>query len=103
MTNIRVFECCQCERQFAQKKWVCPNCKNAEFKLTEVNGKGKVFSSTRIHVTSQEFAHLTPYTVALVELPNGMRVTGRISEPVEINDEVTCISNEENTYVFSKN
>jgi uncharacterized protein len=102
MTNVQVYECCRCEKQSVQKKWVCPSCKNTEFQLKEVKGEGKVFSFTRIHISSQEFAHLTPYTVALIELSNGLRVTGRSSESLEINDEVTCISNEDNTYVFAK-
>lgn len=102
MVNVQVYECGQCEKQFVQKKWVCPNCKHTAFQLKEVNGKGKVFSFTKIHVTSQEFAHLTPYTVALIELENGLRVTGRLSESVEINDDVVCVSNKENTYIFGK-
>lgn len=72
--------------------------------MVNISGEGKVFSLTRIHVTSEEFSHLTPYTVVLVELSNGLKVTGRIegSDKVEINDAVTCISNDENSYLFQK-
>ncbi len=102
MANVQVYECNQCEKQYVQKKWVCPNCQHTEFQSKEVTGAGKVYSFTKIHVTSQEFAHITPYTVALIELENGLRVTGRLSETIEINDDVTCVSNEENTYIFVK-
>lgn len=99
---VQVYECTQCEKKFAQQKWICPKCKNTEFHIKEVRGEGKVFSFTTIHVSSQEFSHLTPYSVALVDLQDGVRLTGRIMEKVEINDKVKCISNEDNTFVFEK-
>lgn len=103
MTNVLVHECGQCGKKFIQRKWVCPVCKHTEFHQKDINGEGKVFSFTRIHISSSEFAHLTPYTVALIDLEDGVRVTGRLKEEVEINDSVTCIANDENAYVFSKN
>ncbi|MDZ5471357.1 OB-fold domain-containing protein [Bacillus sp. 31A1R] len=102
MAHIPVHECAQCQKKYVQRKWVCSNCKSTEFHLTEVPGEGTVFTHTTIHVSSSEFAHLAPYTVALVELADGLRVTGRVTGKVEINDQVTCVSNEENLYVFDR-
>nr|WP_263327751.1 OB-fold domain-containing protein [Neobacillus sp. Marseille-Q6967] len=102
MTNVNVYECAQCQKKFIQRKWVCPDCQHTEFDQKEINGEGKVFSFTRIHISSSEFAHLTPYTVALIDLEDGVRVTARLKEEVGINDRVKCISNQENAYVFSK-
>lgn len=100
MAYIQVFECTQCKKHFAQRKWICPQCKNTDFDLKEVEGRGQVFSHTRIHISSKEFSHLTPYTVALIELSNGLRVTGRLEEEVNINEQVKCVANENNMYVF---
>jgi uncharacterized protein len=102
MTTIQVYHCNHCEQKFVQRKWICPNCKNTEFHLAEVNGKGTVFSHTTIHVSSEEFSDLTPYTIALVDFEEGFRVTGRVSEKVEINDEVRCVSYEDQVYSFVK-
>ncbi|WP_458411773.1 Zn-ribbon domain-containing OB-fold protein [Schinkia sp. CFF1] len=102
MATVQVYECTKCAKKFVQRKWICPTCKNTEFQIKEISGEGKIFSFTTIHVSSQEFSHLTPYTVALIELQEGVRLTGRITEKVEINDKVTCISNEDNTYIFGK-
>lgn len=102
MINVIVHECAQCGKKFIQRKWVCPDCKHTEFDKKEINGEGNVFSFTRIHISSSEFAHLTPYTVALIDLEDGVRVTARLKEEVDINERVKCISNHENAYVFSK-
>ncbi|MBU8878729.1 OB-fold domain-containing protein [Bacillus sp. FJAT-29790] len=102
MTEIQVYECAQCEKKFVQRKWICPNCQHTEFQLKKIKGEGKVFSHTTIHVSSNEFSHLTPYTIALIELQEGLRLTGRVTERVDIDEEVACISKQENTYVFAK-
>lgn len=102
MAAIQAYECDQCEQKFVQRKWICPNCKSTDFHLEEVTGTGKVFSHTTIHISSKEFSNLTPYTIALVDFEEGLRVTGRISEEVKINDEVRCISYEDQVYTFTK-
>jgi uncharacterized OB-fold protein len=102
MTMIQVYECAQCKKKFVQRKWICPNCKKTEFYLKEVSGKGKIFSHTTIHVSSKEFSHLTPYTIVLVDLVEGLRLTGRITKRVGINDDVKCISYKDNMYTFTK-
>ena len=102
MTSVSIYECTKCKKKYVQRKWICPTCRHTELIEKECNGKGKVFSFTRIHVSSSEFAHLTPYTVALIDLEDGVRITARIQEEVNINDHVSCISNQDNTYVFTK-
>ena len=102
MAAIQAYECDQCGEKYVQRKWICPSCKNTEFSLGELNGKGIVFSHTTIHVSSKEFSHLTPYTIALIDLEEGLRLTGRIKEQVEINDKVYCSAYEENVYTFMK-
>ncbi|MEH7336067.1 OB-fold domain-containing protein [Neobacillus drentensis] len=102
MELIQVYECARCEKQFVQRKWICPNCKNNEFLKKNISGEGRVFSHTTIHVSTKEFSHLTPYSVALIELSEGLRVTGRVTDQVAIDDKVKCISYFDNTYVFAK-
>ncbi|MDN3016148.1 OB-fold domain-containing protein [Paenibacillus sp. BSR1-1] len=102
MEMIQVYECTQCEKKFVQRKWICPNCKNNELLQKNISGEGKVFSHTTIHVSSKEFSHLTPYSVALIELSEGLRVTGRVTDQVVIDDKVKCISYFDNTFVFEK-
>ena len=99
---VQVHECTQCQKQFVQHKWICPTCQNQEFQPKKISGEGKVFTHTTIHVSSKELSHLTPYTVALIELQGDVRLTGRIMEKVEIGDQVKCVSNEGNMYVFEK-
>lgn len=102
MATIQVYECLTCGKKNVQLKRICPTCQSIDFQITEICGKGKVYSYTTIHVSSQEFSHLTPYTVALIELEQGLRVTGRVKSPVAIGDPVTCIKNKEPFYLFEK-
>ncbi|MEF7564079.1 MULTISPECIES: Zn-ribbon domain-containing OB-fold protein [Bacillus] len=102
MSQIAITECANCETKFVQRKWICPNCRSIEFKTRKIAGDGTVFSHTTIHITSKEFAYLTPYTVALIDLEEGIRLTGRVTEPVEINDQVSFSGLEEQAYIFSK-
>lgn len=102
MTTINVYECSGCQQKFVQQKWICPTCKNTEFVNRVVAGEGKVYSHTTIHISSKEFAHLTPYTIALIELNDQLRVTARVQDRVKIGEEVTCISTEDNYYLFAK-
>ncbi|WP_374723318.1 Zn-ribbon domain-containing OB-fold protein [Calidifontibacillus erzurumensis] len=102
METIIVHECVHCGKKFVQSKWLCPKCHHTEFEQKKISGRGKVYSFTTIHVAAKEQAHLTPYTVALVDLQDGVRITGRIKEKVNINDEVNCVANEGQLYVFQK-
>lgn len=102
MSSIKVYECSGCQQRFVQRKWICPKCKGTEFVMKDVEGKGKVYSHTTIHVSSKEFAGLTPYTIALIELKDQLRVTGRVQDRVEIGEEVACVSSDENYYLFAK-
>lgn len=102
MANIHVFECVKCGKKYVQLKTICPNCRNIDFHLIELPGEGRVFSYTKIHVSSQDFSHLTPYTVALIEMEQGLRVTGRVNTSVEIGDRVQCTSSTNNCFLFEK-
>lgn len=102
MIKIQVFVCANCNKNFIQRKWICPECNHTEFHKSEIDGEGKVYSHTTIHVSSKEFEHLTPYTVALIDLANGLRVTGQMQEQVGMNDEVVCTSDDNGRYLFVK-
>jgi len=50
---------------------------------------GTVYTETVVYLAPEAFANDVPYQVAIVTLPDGMRVTGRIiGERVAIDDRV---------------
>lgn len=96
------YSCSNCQHLFTQKKYLCPNCRYDQFHEKEVSGKGNVYTYTTIHISSPDYQHLAPYNVVLVELENGMKLTGRMNEEVKINDPVIILAKENGAYIFQK-
>ena len=44
------------------------------------NGRGEVFSYSTIHNAPEGFEKYTPYTVALVRLPEGPLITAQLTD-----------------------
>lgn len=74
MIDIEIYECAQCNQKYVQRKWICPNCHHITFHQKKVKGEGKVFSFTKIHVSSKGFAHLTPYIIVLIDLSERIQI-----------------------------
>jgi hypothetical protein len=56
------------------KRRICPKCRGEDFEQTALSRRGKVVTSTVIHVPPDEFLMEAPYAVALVETPEGARL-----------------------------
>lgn len=55
----------------------------------ELLHKGVVYTETLVHAPAEQFVQDAPYQLAIIELPNGRRVTGRIEgERASIGDSV---------------
>ena len=61
-------------------------------KDVQLSGKGKIFSFTRIHVPPSGFEEQAPYTMVIVELEEGVKITGQLVDSsfddVNIGDKV---------------
>lgn len=73
---------------------ICPECLEPGGTWTDLAGTGTVWSFTVYHRAMHPgFADLVPYTVAMVELPEGIRMVGTMQEPtpdVQIGEQVTA-------------
>ncbi|KGR91535.1 hypothetical protein CD30_05635 [Ureibacillus massiliensis 4400831 = CIP 108448 = CCUG 49529] len=97
-----VYECCGIES--VTKKVYCSSCGKEITNEYEVPDVGTVYSYTVIQVPPAQFAHLAPYTVALVQLNNTeAKVTARIADQVNIGDEVKLEKIVDGAYLFKKN
>jgi len=79
-----LLSCDACKKAFIPPKYVCPHCYRTELREITVSGAGKIYSYTTIYIPPETFADQAPYSVILVELDEGPRVTGRLEagEPV---------------------
>jgi uncharacterized OB-fold protein len=71
--------CDNCGEDFFPGKVVCPNC-GREGKLTqkEMPKTGKIISYSEVMVGPQGFEGQTPYTVAIIELENKVRLLSQV-------------------------
>lgn len=94
--RILCFQCCaRCETWRHIPRFMCANCGSAEWGWRESNGRGVVYTWTTVHMPmSPEFETLFPYTVLVVEMEEGVRMTAglqgmdyknlKIGLPVEV-------------------
>lgn len=70
--------CEGCGKIFFPPRQVCSGCGKETFRADRLPETGTVATFTVIHVAPDRFAEETPYAVGIVELDNGVRVTGQI-------------------------
>lgn len=99
--NIPFKQCENCEEILYASKYHCKSCYSEELKTIEIDGKGKIYSFTKIYAAPTQFADQAPYYVILVQLDKGIKITGRIKgEIVQIGQSVVLDEIIENCYYF---
>jgi len=74
---------------------------NEELEATVLNGRGEVYSYTKIHAAPKDYADIAPYYIILVDLDEGLRITGRYTDQsVEIDQKVQIDTVNNNAYIF---
>lgn len=59
---------------------MCTKCLSTHLKWIELEGAGKLLSYTVIYIAPEQFQSITPYSVGIVELQNGLRLPGMIRD-----------------------
>lgn len=71
--------CENCKQEYFPQRVICPNCRrNGKLVPKKMPEEGKIFSFTEVHSGAKGFENETPYTLAIVELTNGVRVLGHV-------------------------
>lgn len=83
--------CADCGEVLVPPRPACYACGSREVAVETQPRDGTVYSHTRVHTAPPAFEAAAPYTIAVVELDSGVRVTGRltdddpaIGDPVEL-------------------
>ena len=76
--------CPSCSACFFPQRRVCARCLYEPLEPTPFSGRGSVYSFTVVHQAPPEFP--VPYVLAYVDLPDGVRVLGRVdgAEPEDV-------------------
>ena len=72
-------KCTHCGKIHLPPRPLCDNCFHQEFTWLEISGTGKLVTYTVIHVAPEQFQHLAPYAVGIVQLENGLKLPGMIT------------------------
>lgn len=90
--RLTAARCLRCDSTLLPPRPLCPRCLSADMEWIQLGGRGRVETFTVIHVAPEEFRDQVPYTVAIVKLEEGARITGQVKgvppEEVEIGMEV---------------
>ena len=77
----RRFEAPRCEScgllQFPPRP-VCPACHSDRLHWVPLSGHGQLYTRTRIHAAGGTFSWMTPYSVGVIDLDEGLRVLTRL-------------------------
>ena len=87
--ELRVQKCTQCGELRYPINDICPDCSSNKSEWVKLNGKGRVYSFIIVHRSRMpSFAGEAPYTVAIIETEEGIRmlsnVVGCIPEAVHV-------------------
>ena len=71
--RLEAGRCKGCGKVVFPARRICPGCRGSEFETIRLSRKGKVLTSTVIHVPPNDFLMEAPYAMAIVETPEGAR------------------------------
>jgi uncharacterized OB-fold protein len=78
--RLEAAQCAGCGKVWFPPRKICKACGGEEFKPTVLPTRGKVLTYTVIRIPPAQFEEQKPYTVAIVELENGVRLTCVVTE-----------------------
>jgi uncharacterized OB-fold protein len=76
--RLEAAKCKNCGFVAFPPRQVCPRCHSRSFETIVLAAAGKVVTYTIIRVPPQPFSDQAPYAVGIVELDDGVRLTGQI-------------------------
>lgn len=76
--ELRIQRCHACSKAVFYPRSICPHCHSDSLSWIVASGKGTIYSYTVVHQAFGSFAEDVPFTIAIVELEEGIRMMSRI-------------------------
>ena len=77
-------------------------CSESQIEAVDLSGKGTVYSCTTLHAAAERFEPELPFQLAIIELEEGPRLTGRIEGArVKIGDRVIALGERNGVWFFT--
>lgn len=72
-------QCKTCGKFYFPSRSLCPECRrDGKLEMYRFSGKGTIYSYTAVHAPPQGFELHSPYTMAIIELDEGPKLTAQI-------------------------
>lgn len=78
--RLEAGKCANCGAIAFPLRLICLECGAREFKKMNLSGKGKLATFTITQVAPTGFGDLVPYAVGIVEMEEGIRIMGQITD-----------------------
>ena len=82
--RLMIHRCRDCAQFLFPPRSVCPHCLAPDPEWVEAAGTGTVFTFTVQHRDAPGFKDQAPYTIAMVDLAEGVRMMSRIVAPSDL-------------------
>ncbi|MDR2544979.1 MAG: Zn-ribbon domain-containing OB-fold protein [Methanobrevibacter sp.] len=94
--NLIGTKCATCGKVYFSPRVICPECRrNGKLESIQFKGTGKVHSFSIVRTPIDDFKTIAPYSVAIIELDEGAKVTSQIVDSdidnIEIGDQVEMV------------
>lgn len=76
--ELRIQRCSSCSKVVFYPRSICPHCFADQLTWIVASGKGTIYAYTVVHQAFGPFAADVPFTIAIVELEEGVRMMTRI-------------------------
>ena len=76
--RLEAVKCNNCSKILFPPRLICPDCGFKQFEKIKLSDEGKIITFTIIRVAPAEFATQVPYSIAIVELNDGVRITTQV-------------------------
>lgn len=76
--RLEANKCKNCGRISFPPRQICPHCGGRNFERTRLSDQGKIVTFTTIRVAPTQYSSQVPYSIAIVELNEGVRITTQV-------------------------
>ncbi|MBI4345654.1 MAG: OB-fold domain-containing protein [Elusimicrobia bacterium] len=79
--RLKLKTCAGCAKLMQPPVFHCPACGSAELRDRELEAKGEIYTLSTVYATFGSWGKKVPFTLAVVELPETLRVIGVVEDP----------------------
>jgi uncharacterized OB-fold protein len=76
--RLEANRCAPCDLKFFPPRLICPECGNQTLEPAKIADRGGLLTYTIIRVPPSQFKDQAPYAVGIVELDDGVKLTGQV-------------------------